>query len=336
MNRISLAIIILLAIVSCKKEGSRPVMKEGVAPALTATQSTLTLSKSDAAKEAVAFGWSPADYGYQAAVKYTLQLDTAGKQFAHPMDVALDNSNQKKYTVADFNDLANKMKLAPTRAEKIEVRVKTEVSTLIPPVYSNTVTLTVTSYEKGTLYLTGSYPGGGDVTTAAKLGSAEDNGYYEGYVNFPDNATTFKFRDAANASNIYGGTAGGGVTAGGDAIPFTGSGFYLFKVNLNTHKWEAEKTDWGLIGSATPGKWDSDTDMQYDPATKVWYAEVNLTAEEIKFRSNDGWDLNYGDSGADKVLDKGGDNIKVTAAGRYRVELDLNVPGSYTYSLRKL
>ena len=48
---------------------------------------------------------------------------------------------------------------------------------------------------------------------------------------------------------------------------------------------------------------------------------------EIKFRVNDAWNSDFGDTGADGTLDAGGDNIAVTA-GNYRVKLDLAM-GTY-------
>ena len=56
---------------------------------------------------------------------------------------------------------------------------------------------------------------------------------------------------------------------------------------------------------------------------------------EIKFRANDAWDLNFGDTNANGSLEYGGDNIKVPAGGgTFEIELILNT-GDYTYKLTK-
>ena len=55
--------------------------------------------------------------------------------------------------------------------------------------------------------------------------------------------------------------------------------------------------------------------------------------QEIKFRANDAWGLNYGDNGADASLEEGGSNIAVPSTGDYLVELDLSNPRAYTYTL---
>ncbi len=61
--------------------------------------------------------------------------------------------------------------------------------------------------------------------------------------------------------------------------------------------------------------------MTWDAAGKVMKATLNLTVGEIKFRANDGWDLNLG--GDLNALTIGGDNIQITSAGSYTVTLNL-------------
>ncbi|HQW11725.1 MAG TPA: SusF/SusE family outer membrane protein [Saprospiraceae bacterium] len=111
------------------------------------------------------------------------------------------------------------------------------------------------------------------------------------------------------------------------------AGFYKINCDFTTGLWTALKTDWGLIGSATPGGWDADTNMDRT-SDFTWTVTLNLTVGEIKFRANDGWDINFGDSGADGTLESGGDNIAVSEAGNYTVTMTL-APGGYTYELKK-
>ena len=80
--------------------------------------------------------------------------------------------------------------------------------------------------------------------------------------------------------------------------------------------------------------WDADANMTYDQTTKKWSIVISLIGgQEIKFRANDDWGLNYGDTGADGSLNEGGDNIAVATSGSYLVELDLSNPRAYTYTL---
>lgn len=57
---------------------------------------------------------------------------------------------------------------------------------------------------------------------------------------------------------------------------------------------------------------------------------ADASKNEFKFTLGGGWDVNYGDTGQDGTLDPGGDNIKVSEAGYYRVVVNLN---DNTYSV---
>jgi hypothetical protein len=74
--------------------------------------------------------------------------------------------------------------------------------------------------------------------------------------------------------------------------------------------------------------------MTYDPTDRSWNITVNLVDGEIKFRANDGWDLNYGDTGSNALLEAGGDNIKIPSDGLYAIKLYLDKP-DYTYSIAR-
>ena len=135
--------------------------------------------------------------------------------------------------------------------------------------------------------------------------------------------------------NNWGDTgADGTLNPGGDNIKAAEAGYYKLNVDLVGLTYTAVKTTWGLIGSATPGGWDTDTPMTYDVVNKVWTCTVDLTGDKVKFRANGGWDLNYGDDGANGSLEAGGADIAVPAAGNYTVTLNLSNP-VYKYKLQK-
>jgi hypothetical protein len=90
--------------------------------------------------------------------------------------------------------------------------------------------------------------------------------------------------------------------------------------------------DWGIIGSATPGGWDNDTDLAYDLGTKKYSYDGALKAGEYKFRLNNGWDVNRGDTGADFTMEQNGDNMKIAADGDYLITIDFK---ANTYSIVK-
>ena len=160
---------------------------------------------------------------------------------------------------------------------------------------------------------------------------------YEGYVWLdgehkfvaPDNNGVFAWGNVDWGDD---GSFSGLLLVDGEVNCSASAGYYFVQVDTNTLTYSENQHNWGVIGSAT-GSWDNDQDMTYDSVAKTWSITMDLTAEEIKFRSNDAWDWNYGDSGADGSLEIGGDNIAVPTAGNYTITLDLSVPRAYTYSL---
>ncbi len=190
------------------------------------------------------------------------------------------------------------------------------------------------------IYVPGSYQsksgysaGDWSPDTAPKLASASSDDRYEGYIYFSEDAQ-FKFTAGPSWDVNWGDDGANGTMEANGANLTATPGYYKINVDLNTKTYSVVKTDWGLIGSATPGGWGSDTNMEFDPLTKEWKMIVELGAGEIKFRANDGWDINLGDNGADGILEYGGNNIVVAEAGKYEIKLKLGMP-DYSFTIEK-
>ena len=170
---------------------------------------------------------------------------------------------------------------------------------------------------------------------APQLYSLKDNDKYEGYVNMANGSNEFKFTDLPDWTINWGDTgADGTLDSDGDNIILADAGYYKMNVDLTALTYTLMNTDWGLIGSATPGGWDSDQDMTYDPVNYVWTITLDLIAGEAKFRANDDWALNYGDDNANLKLNEGGANIAIAADGNYTITLDLS-QAVYRYAVVK-
>lgn len=88
--------------------------------------------------------------------------------------------------------------------------------------------------------------------------------------------------------------------------------------NVYTLKVTPYQPNWGIIGDATPLSWNSSTDMVYNAATGTYSISLALTNGAFKFRLDNSWTTNYGDTGNNLSLEAGGDNIPVTA-GNYTI-----------------
>jgi hypothetical protein len=289
--------------------------------------------------------WSEPDYGFSSAPKYIVQMDESGNDFADPTDIATTQETSFSTTFGDMNNRLLSAGYAAGQSVSLDFRVVASLQDSIGEALSEPITLSFTPYlveiNYPEVYVPGGYQSSSGYTNdwspadAPPLFSVNDDGNYEGYVYIASDNSEFKFTDERNWDLNWGDDgADGTLDQNGANIVASTAGYYKMNVNLNDMTYTTLNTTWGLIGSATADDWNSDQDMTYDPATKVWTITADLTAEEIKFRANDAWNLDYGDTGADGQLDQGGDNIAVPEAGNYTVTLDLS-DAPYTYSLTK-
>jgi starch-binding outer membrane protein SusE/F len=334
-----------LLLYACKKEETKTFMKAGVPPALTASQPNVVLSAANAADTVEAFSWSASDYGYPAAVTYTLQIAKGGTNFAAPQEISMGNGKSRKYAGADLNQLALILGLAPGNVGQLEVRVRSSISDSIPAIYSNKIIVNVTPYlviiNYPSLWVPGDYQGW-DPATAPKISSKLANGIYEGYVNIPGGTRAFKYTSHPDWNHTNYGWASSTVTGnnvtgtfnttGGDLFVPT-AGYHLLKANTNNNTWSGTKiTSWSLIGDFNA--WGGDVDMVYNTTTLEWTATINpASAGGFKFRANHDWPINFGDTGADLSLEYDGANIPITP-GSHLITLKLGVPGNYTYTIQ--
>ena len=133
----------------------------------------------------------------------------------------------------------------------------------------------------------------------------------------------------------YGDTgADGTIELNGDNIAVT-AGFYNVTIDFNNNTIAIEAGDvWGIIGSGYNDWGNAGPDYSFTQVNAgVFIAEVvDLVDGEIKFRVNEDWTSNLGDTGVDGILDADGDNIAVTA-GKYRIMFNTT---DNSYSLNRI
>ncbi len=167
------------------------------------------------------------------------------------------------------------------------------------------------------------------------ISTVTSEGQAEGYVYLKVGKFKLTTDHSWDNAHTFGdnGSKTGKLANPGSDIEVTTAGYYLIKANQGTMTYSLTLTNFGIIGGATDNGWDSDQDMVYSQTLNRWIGTIPLKADKIKFRANDGWDINYGDNGNDGSLDAGGADIPVTTAGTYSVMLDLSTPWNYKYIL---
>lgn len=331
--KVLFALTIALFLVSCDKDEDRAVLGNPSDSSLSASATSLVLTKDNADETAVTFSLENPNYGVQLSQTDQLEFAIAGTNFETPKVVQIAaGENEISYTVQQFNALMLNMALPVDVVTPIEVRLKSTVGNLTP-VYSTKIQMSVTPYALiSYLYAPGAYQNW-EPATANTLISATSNGIYEGFIHFSEANSEFKITVDRNWENGYGSNDNISLLLnGGGNLKAVNEGSQKLTVNLNTQKFALTPYVWGIIGSGSPGGWDNDTDLKWNETAKKWeIGNVALTAGEIKFRLNHDWGTNYG--GSNGFLALGGDNISVSVAGNYNISLDLV---NFTYTLTKL
>ncbi len=332
---------------SCTKDEVKTYALAGTTPALTASANTLTLVAADTGKTALTFTGTPVDYGFNAVVNYSLEIDLKGDNFKAPTAIALGSDIKKSYTVQDLNNFLILLGVPAGTTGQIEARLRSDVNPSVKTVYSNVVSITATPFKLAVpikypvIYVPGEYQGWAPAT-AKTLASFKNDKNYEGYVNITGATLQFKFTDFPDWNHLAYGSAGAGKLTSAQGLDnnlkVPAAGYYRLTANLNDTTWTSTLAAWSVIGDATPGGWSTDTPLTYDAATDTWKATVKLVSDgtkAIKFRANGAWDINFGDTKGNGALVQNGDNLLVPSDGTYTVTLDLGNPNGYKYSIKK-
>jgi hypothetical protein len=341
-NYLTLLLAVMLLAQSCSDEKLDPVVKLGDAPTITSPSggAAFVLEEANAANLLTDFTWTSADFGFDAAVTYTLQVDKAGNNFEAPITLGVTNGLAiEDITVEKLNTILLAKELPDGVPADLELRVTAKISNDVETLVSSTLAFKATPYETVVVYpqlqVPGSYQGWDPSNNSTIIFSTKSDENYEGYIYFPDPDSKYKFTKGLSWDTNWGDNdADGSLELAGADIALVDAGMYKLNVDLNNLTHLHTLTSWGLIGSATSTGWDSDTDMTYDATTGHLTITTDLLAGEVKFRANDAWDLNLGDDGPNGKLEYNGANIAIAEPGNYTIELVLNV-AKYTYTITK-
>ncbi|MEO1518447.1 MAG: SusE domain-containing protein [Bacteroidota bacterium] len=336
----TLAIVFVFS--ACTEKTLDPVLTIGNGPVITAPAggTTFVLEEGQDDELFADFAWSAADFGFQSGASYSVEVDVAADNFADPKVLGTVNALELKgITVAEINNIMLSKGLPDGAATTMSFRIAATISSEVQTLYSEPLSVDISPFkafvEYPKLQVPGSYQGWAPENEATAIFSREEDGTYEGFLYIGEDDAKFKITDGPSWDTNWGDDGEDGtLDPGGADIGLATAGYYRLNVNLNDLTYTTAATNWGLIGSATPGGWDEDTDMVVDTDSGTITLTVDLIEGAIKFRANDAWDINFGDTNANGSLEYSGDDILITEAGNYTVELIINVQ-DYTYKVTK-
>ena len=311
-------------------------------------------------QETITFAWEAADYGAPTQINYSLEaaLDETSPKVTIVSGLA---GTEATISYEDLNrTLFNDLQVPEGQPTELNFYVGSVLyagSSIAsyPKVYSEPISLTVTVTAAEKVYpkltVAGSYaynnwsPGKGQYVFDFEGNDAK----YSGMIYFGEDVSSlqFKFVGEAWGTNEFSvpeGTAQGAEASelplqagGGDNISaYATYKYYNFTLDKATPKVikNFAFNSLGIIGSATPTGWDSDTDMLFDPVKQRFYVDITLTDGEFKFRADDGWDANWGADAFGVTVSNSDGNLEAKA-GNYRVYVNMNNPAAMTYELNK-
>ncbi|MDP1764257.1 MAG: SusE domain-containing protein [Sediminibacterium sp.] len=277
---------------------------------------------------------------------FTIEAALSGANFSDIIELGTTDQKNITLSVKDFNH--QMCRLIPTGATgTIELRIKAVFGKEVPA-YSNAVALRVTTYQHFTeynktqiMYIPGNFQNW-DVASAPKIITTENNGEYEGYVNFTNTYAQFLLVKSEKWDPVktYTYIGAGKFGFGGSVFSiFGGAGIYLMKASTNTNTWNYTKINtWGINGTAVAAKGTTDPEMSYDAVTKTWNIQLDLVKGDFRIRANNTNAISYGNTVKDgySVPDNKGENFIIEKAGHYNISLNLTLAGNYTCNLIKI
>ena len=340
----------LLILAGCEKNLEQTTMSAAMAPVVSLSSANVVLSSATAGDVVETIQWSAADYGFDAAIKYELDIAAAGANFAGAQKINMGISRSMDFTGAVLNDLAIGKGIEPGTSGSLEVRVRSALSDSVFH-YSEVVTLNITTYvvefpallvRGGNSWVTPAVRTPGFVLTAPDFGNK-----YEGYIYLPNadgwGGDALKLQSTSSGT-LYGwGTNANTIEAGSSGnLWFTPAPNYM-KVNADVNALTVDFTPVSFSLAGDHNGWStSATPLEYDPVTRKLIAtNVSFTAgSSFVFIANGGYDLSYKIDGSGKLIYAGppawaGSNIPAPGTGSYTVILDLSGGnGNYTYSIQ--
>lgn len=325
-----------------------------VAPVLHALPGEIVITP-DNMGSTQTFTWDAADFGVRTQINYS--IEASYNDGAKLVLFTGMNGTSSEQTYESLNNILalsvedGGLGVPSGEPTDVDFYISATIGTDFEKFYSApaTVRMTVTTAERTypQVWVIGDYCGWNFDNAQGLFCFSGDEVTYEAIVDLGEKAANgFKLSGEAGWNDACKwGTDGDAAAPETEAPSITlissgGSGnimvyskrFYRFVFDRSTLTLSNKLSfnSMGIIGDATPGGWDTDTEMNFDTQKQRFWVDVTLTAGEFKFRADNDWAINFG--GADGRLSQNGDNIKATA-GNYRVYATLNNSAEITYEL---
>lgn len=304
---------LLFLVAACKKDDEKVVFNGGTTPTLSTSVPNLNMVPADSNNNVFSFNWTDPTYAISNAtntlnVTYTVEVDSATKNFANAKTVTTTNSLNAAMNGRTLNKLLSDLGYTDSsKTYSLQARLKAALYIASSQLVSNTVSFAVSPYSTKPTAL---YPVPdelfivGDATAAewanpvpvpsqkfTKLDEFTFGGIFQltgakKYLLLPTNGQWNKYA-VANAGAP--GMAQGGdfiVNAGQDIPGPATSGLYKIIVNFVTGKYavtaittatDTPPDNLFIVGDATTGQWANPVPLPSQQFTKVSSGKFEIT-----------------------------------------------------------
>ncbi len=307
----------------------------------TLPQSEYVLLVEDAEKAVATFEWGAMDFGFPAAIKYTLEVDLQGNNFDNAEEITTVNATKAEVLTNALNKammaLQKVYEFEDETPQDVEFRVKGSMSNSAAPLYSTVIKTTVTPYFASqipeTMYMIGNEFGDWTWSNKNVVKMIPVNGSPGKFwaIKYFNTSTEFKWnsekawngKDFSKLENNIGFTH----LSSGNAIVST-AGLYMVFMDVNTSTIKLETPEVFGIGD-TFGGWNMGTYPMTIEGDKMTITTAVAGALRLYANSSisgiggDWWRMEFIIiDGKIEYRGNDGDQTKVTVAAGQKVTLD--------------
>lgn len=144
----SLLFVVALFLSACNKVADLPFYQYGKASQLSASATTIAPEPKDSLSEVVTFNWTFPGYATdEATTKYTLQIDSAGRNFSKALSSEYTGTLKRAFLAKELNAMLIKLGFEYGVPYGIEARIISSYANNNERIESNKVILTATAYK---------------------------------------------------------------------------------------------------------------------------------------------------------------------------------------------
>ena len=148
LNKFWLMAIAVLGFTACQKVDDLPLYKNGVAPVLSSSTTAVAPPASDSLKPIITFSWTDPAYATDTArVKYTIEIDSAGRNFSKAVTKVLIGTKSTTFLAKDFNSILLGFGFKFGNAYDVDVRLTSSYNNNNERIVGNTIKLKATPYK---------------------------------------------------------------------------------------------------------------------------------------------------------------------------------------------